>query len=85
MKKNSWKRFSFYDKLLALFLMINIFLDVINTELLNSAIPSEIVGYLFWLSLGLYLGFSLCKYEYSRTLKVFSRQNPSLKKDSHNL
>jgi len=67
--RNYWKRFSFYDKGLVVFFMINLFLDVINKKILYSTIPSEIVGYLFWLSLGLFLGFKLCKYEYSRTLK----------------
>jgi len=70
--KNYWKRFTLFDKGLAVFFMINLFLDVINKRVLNSAIPSEIVGYLFWLSLGLFLGFKLCKYEYSRTLKKHS-------------
>ena len=72
MIKNYWKRFSYFDKSIDAFFLVNIFLDVINKRALNSAIPSEIVGYLFWLSLGLFLGFELCKYEYSRALKKHS-------------
>lgn len=67
--KNYWKRFSFYDKGLAVFFVINLFFDVINKKILYSAIPSEIVSYLFWLSLGLFLGFRLCKHEYSNVIK----------------
>lgn len=54
--------------------MINLFLDILNKNILNSVIPIEIVGYLFWLSLGLFLGFKLCKYEYSRTLRKQSEE-----------
>jgi hypothetical protein len=67
--KNYWKRFSYFDKGLTVFFMINLFLDILNKKTLNSEIPSEIVGYLFWLSLGLFLGFKLCKYEYNQTLR----------------
>jgi hypothetical protein len=42
--------------------MVNLFLDVINEKLLHYWIPVEIVAYLFWLSLGLFLGFQLCQY-----------------------
>ena len=69
MVKNYWKRLSYYDKVLAMFFMINIFLDIINKKVLNSVIPNEIIGYLFWISLGLYLGFQICKYEFKRVLK----------------
>ncbi|RCH54764.1 hypothetical protein DJ568_09765 [Mucilaginibacter hurinus] len=74
--KSYWKRFSLYDKGITIFFMINLFLDVINQKVLHSSIPSEIVGYLFWLSLGLVLGFKLCKYEYSRTLRKYSELKP---------
>ena len=70
--KNYWRRFDFFQKGLSIFFMINLFLDVINEKLLNSMIPDDILGYLFWFSLGLFLGFALCKHEYSRTLKRYS-------------
>lgn len=69
MNRNYWKQFNIYEKGLALFFMINIVFDFINKKLLNSVVPKEIVGFMFWLSLGLYLGFQLCKYEYKRVLK----------------
>ena len=69
MNKVHWTRFSIYEKSLAAFFMINIFLDVINEKFLDLAIPTEVVSYLYWLSLGLYLGFRFCKYEYSNAIK----------------
>ena len=74
MIKNFWRQFNVYEKGLALFFMINIFFDVINTKFLNSIVPVKIVGYMFWLSLGLYLGFRLCKYEFRRVLKKQSKE-----------
>lgn len=74
MNKRYWTRFSIYEKSLAAFFMLNLFLDVINKKLLGSAIPAEVVSYLFWLGLGLYLGFRLCKYEYSKAIKKHEEQ-----------
>ncbi len=68
MMKNYWKRLSYFNKGITLFFMINLFLDIFNKKILNSVIPVEIVGYLFWFSLGLFSGFKLCKYEYSQLL-----------------
>lgn len=66
MIKKKWARFKKYENCLAIFFMANIILDLINKKFLKLIIPPEIVGYLFWLSLGLYFGFRLCKYEYNR-------------------
>jgi hypothetical protein len=74
MIKNYWKRFNIYQQGLAALFIVALFLDVINKKVLNSAIPVEIVGYLFWLSLGLFLGFKLCKYEYIRALRKHSEE-----------
>lgn len=62
MTRKKWLSISLFNKILAAFFMLNIVLDIINEKILASSIPVEIVGYLFWLSLGLYLGFELCKY-----------------------
>jgi hypothetical protein len=69
MTKNQHKRIDVYEICLTVFLFVNLFLDLINNYLLNTSIPVEIVGYLFWLSLGLYLGFRLYKYELGRINK----------------
>jgi len=67
--KNDWNRFVIIEKIIAMFFISNLFLDVLNNKILNSIIPTKIIGFLFFLSLGLFLGFKLCKYEYGRTLK----------------
>lgn len=41
--------------------MLGVVLDVINEKLLDSYLPSEFVGYFFWFSLGLFLGYKICK------------------------
>jgi hypothetical protein len=71
--KNYWKQFSYYDKAVAVFFIVNLFLDIINERFLNSLVSKELIGYLFWLSLGLFLGFQLCKYECKKLLKKHSR------------
>lgn len=71
-QKNNWKRFNVFQQSLAAFFILCLFLDIINSKILNSAISNEIIGYLFWLSLGMFLGFKLCKNEYSRILKNYS-------------
>ena len=73
--KPNYKRFNAYEICLAVFLMINLFLGEINEKALDSNIPNEIIGYLFWLSLGLYLGFRLCRYELSRIHKKKKKKN----------
>jgi len=72
---NYWKRFNIYEKSLAAFFIINILLKIINDKLLNFIIPEQIISYLFWLSLGLYLGFKLCKYESKRVYKKLNRKS----------
>ncbi len=82
--KNDWKRFNNYEKSITAFFMLNIFLDVVNKKLLNSIIPVEIIGYLFWLSLGLFLGFRWCKYEFTRVwnkMQVEQEKKDQEKKD----
>ena len=61
-----WKRFNYYEKCLAIFFIFNIIFYILNEDFLVYIVPKDISGYMFWLSLGLYLGFQLCKYEYKR-------------------
>jgi len=67
--KDPWRRFATYEKVLTIFLLFSIFLTIVNKKLSAPLIPLDITSYLFWLSLGLYLGFRLCKYEFSNVLK----------------
>ncbi len=71
--KYYWRRFNNIEKGLVVFLGIGIFIGILNEDFLNTIIPKEISGYLFWLSLGLYLGFRLCRYEYIRVWKLLKK------------
>ncbi|KIC01722.1 hypothetical protein OA88_12370 [Flavobacterium sp. JRM] len=42
---------------------IFIFGLILNTFLFNDYIPTKIIEYFFWFSLGAYLGFNLLKWE----------------------
>ena len=64
-----WKRFSFYEGLIAISFIIAIFFYIINKDFLTYILPKDISAYFFWLTLGLLLGFRLCKYEYTRIWK----------------
>lgn len=55
------ERFNLYENIIAVLFMIGIVLDVINKKLLKNLIPEEIVGYFFWFTLGLFLGYKICK------------------------
>ncbi len=63
------KRFRIYEGTIAIFFFINMIFYIINMNYLNYWFPKDIAGYIFWLSLGLYLGFQLCKYEVNRVMK----------------
>lgn len=78
--KNHWVRFEWYEGSVAVFFMFNIVLDELNKELLNMAIPNVIVSYSFWLSLGLFLGFQLCKYECKRVVRKFWAEDEESKR-----
>ncbi len=67
--KNQWEQFSNLEKAISIFLIINIFLDLLNKYLFRSIIPNDIITYSFWLSLGLFLGFKLCKFYFSKAIK----------------
>lgn len=69
MSKNYWKRFVIYERVIYYFLICNLIFIIINRELLKFKLPEFIQGYLFFFSLGLYIGFILCKDEYKRAIK----------------
>jgi hypothetical protein len=63
-----WKRLNIYEGIVAMNFIVNLIFYILNRDLLKYVIPKEISGYFFWLSLGLLLGFKLCKYEVKRVL-----------------
>ena len=62
-------RIKFYDSAVSYLFIIGLISDIINTFLFNNYIPSIFLEYFFWLSLGLYGGFNLCKWEVKKILK----------------
>ncbi len=71
--KTYWRRFSFFDKTIAFYFISNLLLYTLSREFSNFPIPKRIVEYSFWLSLGLLIGFKLCKHEFNRALKKYPR------------
>ena len=61
-----WQKFKIYNRIITLFFMFNVIFYIINRDFLKYIVPEDIAGYMFWLSLGLYLGFQLCTYEFKR-------------------
>jgi hypothetical protein len=53
-------------------LVINLIISILLSSVGQEIIISEFISYYFWLSLGLYLGFQLCKYECKKLLKKHS-------------
>jgi hypothetical protein len=74
-----WKRIKIYYWAIVGYLILNVLFYIVNKELNYSVIPEDIGGYLFWLSLGLYLGFELCMHECKRIWELTGQ-----KKDNEN-
>lgn len=67
-----WKRLKIYQWIIMANFAFNLVFYTLNEDFLNYIVPKDIAGYLFWLSLGLYLGFIICKNEIKR---VYKKQN----------
>ena len=73
-----WKRLRIYEALIAVFFLINIILSLFDIKkYLGKEIPGEIFNYAFWLSLGFYLGFEICKYEIRRSTRTSLKSTTS--------
>jgi hypothetical protein len=68
MDKN-WRVFKIYQSVIELFFAFCMVLAATVKIVKKTLLPPNIVGYLFWFSLGIYLGFQLCKYIYNKELK----------------
>jgi len=55
------KRLNFYERVVWMFLLFNVVFQPINEDYLDYMIPKNIIGYTYWLSIGLFLGFQLFK------------------------
>jgi hypothetical protein len=79
--KVRWRRFSIYERIVSINALLIIVIYTINEDFVNF-LPKEILGYLFWLSLGLYLGFQWCKYEFRRVWKKMREEEKKEKENS---
>ncbi len=69
MKKDRiWKRFLFFEKAISYFFIANLIFIIVNQEF-QLRFPADIQSGLFFLSLGLYLGFVICKNEFIKAQK----------------
>ncbi len=69
MNRLDWRRFHFFELSLIILLIVITIIHLIGRELIFSNFLSDVLNFSFFFSLGLYLGFRLCKREYSRLLK----------------
>ncbi len=59
--KNKIQLFKNCELAVTLFFIVSIILEPVNKDFLQSYIPQNLIDYIFWLGVGLYLGFQLCK------------------------
>ena len=64
-----WENFKIFEGIIAIFFFLNLVFQILNKNYFNYWIAKDVAGYFFWLSLGLYLGFQLCKFEVNRIMK----------------
>ena len=67
MINSKWQRFYGYERMLLYSFIISLLILFLNEEL--KMFPFQFPGYLFWLTLGLYLGFRIAKQEIARVYK----------------
>lgn len=70
-----WKRFIIYEGIVSYNFLLNIGLFIANEEFFNNFIPDDIERSLFFLSLGLYVGFRICKHESKRVWEINKKLN----------
>ena len=63
------KRLTIYHRVSLFFFLFSIGLYIINDAFLKCKVHVEVVGYLLFLSLGIYIGFHVCLDEMKRLTK----------------
>jgi hypothetical protein len=64
-----YKRINILHRIFLSFFIFSLGLYVVNDSILRKWIPIEIVGYIVFLSLGIYVGFHVCLDELKRMNK----------------
>ncbi len=68
MNNNNCNRLVTFEKVIQIFLLANIIIPIVFEILFKIVIPLKFQGYSFFLSMGLFIGFKICKNEFIRTL-----------------
>jgi len=68
MNKYNWKRFTYFNVGVILFFAGCGILYFVNEKLSTPILPQVVIGYFFWLGLGMVIGFSLCRHEMERVI-----------------
>lgn len=63
------KRVNLYNRIIWGFLLFNIAFHPVNEDFLEYLIPKDIMGYSYWLSIGIFIGFNLYNFEVKRKAK----------------
>jgi hypothetical protein len=61
-----YKRINILHRIFLSFFLLSLGVFIVNDSILKKRIPIEIVGYIFFLSLGIYVGFHVCLDELKR-------------------
>jgi len=74
-----WKRYVRIEKIFQLLLIISILTPILTQFFFKFKIPIKIQGDIFFLSLGLFVGFEISKNEYTRALR---KKNEDIKSNN---
>jgi len=61
--------YKIFEGIISSFFIANLIFYTVNKKIDNPIIPIEFAGYMFWLSLGLYLGYHLARIAFNKALK----------------
>jgi hypothetical protein len=75
MTNTSYKRLLLFEKGFTVFFLINFAIMVLCKNILLSVFPQDIRNYFFWLSMGLYIGFLVCKNEFKKLISASKKEN----------
>jgi len=75
------KNLNIYEIIIWIYLLLNIFFYPINKDELNYLVSKEVSIYSYWLSVGLIIGFKLCRYELMKILKKRYQRENEIKKN----
>lgn len=64
------KRILLIKRIVNIIFVINMILSPLNRKILNGYLNEDLVSYMFWFAIGLYIGFQWYHYEINKIMKV---------------